>query len=465
DPLNRLLLRADIPWPSVVLVLAYNSYARQTGLPYSPATVQEALLRNAGVVRSLTELFHAKFDPAIEGQSETDVDERRLQLVERARRAVLLQLEAIDDLTSDQVLRTLYNLIESTVRTNFYARDPNREHHVVLKFDPQSIVRMPEPRPFREIFVFHPLISGLHLRGGPVARGGIRWSDRLIDFRTEVLGLMATQNLKNVLIVPRGAKGAFVLRNPPSDMGQRRQHADEMYKIFISGLLDVTDNLVNGKHITPKGVLRYDDLDHYLVVAADKGTAHLSDTANALAEARGFWLSDGFASGGSKGYDHKKEAITSRGAWACVRRHFREINMDPEKDTIRVVGIGDMSGDVFGNGMLRSQSMQLVAAFDHRHIFIDPNPDAARSFAARLKLFQTPRSSWEDYPKDVMSPGSGIYPRGAKSIRLSSEARQALAITATELSAPELVQAILRAPVDLLWNGGIFVWSAQTILG
>jgi glutamate dehydrogenase len=455
DPLNRLLLRADIPWPSVVLVLAYNSYARQTGLPYSPATVQEALLRNADVVRSLTELFHAKFDPSIEGQSDTEVDERRLQLVERARRSVLLQLEAVDDLTSDQVLRTLYNLIESTVRTNFYARDPNVDHHVVLKFDPQSIVRMPEPRPFREIFVFHPLIAGLHLRGGPVARGGIRWSDRLIDFRTEVLGLMATQNLKNVLIVPRGAKGAFVLRNPPSDMAQRRAHADEMYKIFIRGLLDVTDNLVNGKHVTPKGVLHYDELDHYLVVAADKGTAHLSDTANALAEARGFWLSDGFASGGSKGYDHKKEAITSRGAWACVMRHFREINMNAETDKVRVVGIGDMSGDVFGNGMLRSKSMQLVAAFDHRHIFIDPDPDPATSYAARLKLFQTPRSSWEDYPKEAMSQGAGIFPRGAKNIRLSEQARQALAITQTELSAPELVQAIIKAPVDLLWNGGI----------
>jgi glutamate dehydrogenase len=463
DPLNRLLLRADIPWPSVVLILAYNSYARQTGLPYSPATVQEALLRNADVVRGLTELFHAKFDPAIEGQSETEVDERRLQLVERARRAVLLQLEAVDDLTSDQVLRTLFNLIESTVRTNFYARDPNVDCHVALKFDPHAIVRMPEPRPFREIFVFHPRIAGLHLRGGPVARGGIRWSDRLIDFRTEVLGLMATQNLKNVLIVPRGAKGAFVLRNPPSDMAQRRQHADEMYKIFIRGLLDVTDNLVGGKHVTPKGVLRYDELDHYLVVAADKGTAHLSDTANLLAQERDFWLADGFASGGSKGYDHKKEAITSRGAWACVRRHFREIGMDPERDAIRVVGVGDMSGDVFGNGMLRSTSMQLVAAFDHRHIFIDPSPDPARSYAARRRLFETPRSSWEDYPKEAMSPGGGIFPRGAKSIHLSPEACEALGLTVAQMSAPDLVQAILRAPVDLLWNGGIGTYiKAQT---
>ena len=456
DPLNRLLLRADIPWPSVVLINAYASYARQIGLPYVQATVQEALLRHADIVRSLTELFRAKFDPEIEGQSGTEVDDKRLQLVERTRRALLVQLESVDDLTSDQILRTLYNLVEATMRTNFYARDTNKDYQLVLKFDPHVITRMPEPRPFREIYVFHPQIAGLHLRGGPVARGGIRWSDRLLDYRTEVLGLMATQNLKNVLIVPRGAKGAFVLRQPPSDMAAKRAHADEMYKIFIGGLLEVTDNLVDGKPVTPRNVLRYDDPDHYLVVAADKGTAHLSDTANGLAIRSNFWLGDAFASGGSKGYDHKKEAITSRGAWACVRRHFREMGLDPEKDKIKVVGIGDMSGDVFGNGLLRTQTAQLLAAFDHRNIFIDPNPDPAKSYAARLKLFETPRTSWEDYPKDAMSQGGGIFPRGAKSIKLSEAARQVLGITSPEpLSGPELVQAIMKSPVDLLWNGGI----------
>ena len=455
DPLNRLLLRADIPWPYVVLILAYQSYARQIGAAYAAATVQEALLRHADIVRSLTELFRIKFDPDIEGQSATEIDEKRLQLVERARRAVLVQLESVEDITSDQILRTLYNLVEATVRTNFYSRDLSKDAHLVLKFDPQIITRMPEPRPFREIYVYHPLIAGLHLRGGPVARGGIRWSDRLLDFRTEVLGLMATQNLKNVLIIPRGAKGAFVLRQPPTDLSARRQHADDMYKIFIRGLLDVTDNLIEGKPVTPRRVLRYDDSDHYLVVAADKGTAHLSDTANALAAERNFWLGDAFASGGSKGYDHKKEAITSRGAWECVRRHFREINMNPEVDKIRVVGIGDMSGDVFGNGMLRSKSMQLIAAFDHRNIFLDPNPDPQGSYAARVKLFETPRSSWEDYAKDAISSGGGVYPRGAKSIKLSPEIRAALNTQQTAISGPELVQIIMRAPVDLLWNGGI----------
>ena len=456
DALNRLLLRADIPWPSLVLVLAYHSYARQIGLPYGQATVQESLLRHADIVRSLTELFRAKFDPDVEGQSNVEVDDRRQQLVERTRRALLVLLDGVDDLTSDQVLRSIYNLIEATVRTNFYSRDANNDYHLVLKFDPQVITRMPDPRPHREIYVYHPQVAGLHLRGGPVARGGIRWSDRLLDFRTEVLGLMATQNLKNVLIVPRGAKGAFILRNPPGDMALRRAHADEMYKIFIRGLLDVTDNLVDGKPVTPKNVLCYEGHDHYLVVAADKGTAHLSDTANALAEERNFWLGDAFASGGSKGYDHKKEAITSRGAWACVRRHFREMNMDPEKDNIRVVGIGDMSGDVFGNGMLRSKSMAMVAAFDHRNIFVDPDPDPARSYEARLKLFNTPRSSWEDYPREALSEGAGIFPRSAKSIKLSTAARAVLGITSTDaMSGPEVVQAILKAPVDLLWNGGI----------
>ena len=455
EPLNRLLLRADISWPQVVLVQAYVAYMRQIGLPYGQATVQEALLVNANVVRSLTEMFRAKFDPDLEGCDPVVVEERRLQSIERTRRAVLLQLDAVDDLTSDQVLRTLYNLIDATLRTNFYARNLDADHHLVLKFDPQLVTRMPEPRPYREIYVYHPEVAGLHLRGGPVARGGIRWSDRLLDFRTEVLGLMATQNLKNVLIVPRGAKGAFILRNPPADMQARRQHADNMYKIFIGGLLDVTDNLVNNEPVTPKGVLAYDGHDHYLVVAADKGTAHLSDTANALAESRGFWLADGFASGGSHGYDHKKEAITSRGAWACVRRHFHEMSIDPERDPIRTVGVGDMSGDVFGNGMLRSKSLLLIAAFDHRHIFLDPKPEAQKSYAARKLLFDTPRSSWESYPKEAISMGGGVYPRSAKNIDLSPQVREALAITEDHLCGPDLVRAILKAPVDLLWNGGI----------
>lgn len=473
DPLNRLLLHADIPWTYVVLMSAYQHYARQLGLPYALSMVQDALLAHADIVRGLTEFFRAKFDPDLEGTSSTEVDDKRLALIDRSQRYVLSLLEAVEDLTSDEILRTFYNLIDATVRTNFYARAPMKQHHVVLKLDPSKIRRMPDPRPYREIYVHHPLVQGLHLRGGPVARGGLRWSDRKLDFRTEVLGLMATQNLKNVLIVPRGAKGAFVLTSPSLDMAERRKQSDVVYKIFVGGLLDVTDNLVDGpdghpKQVHPERVICHDPMDHYLVVAADKGTAHQSDNANGLAETRGFWLGDAFASGGSSGYDHKKEAITARGAWECVKRHFREINLHPETAKITVVGIGDMSGDVFGNGMLLSKSMQLVGAFDHRHIFVDPNPDPALSFEARLELFKTPRSSWNDYPRKALSPGGGIYPRGAKAIALSAEARKVLGIEHDEpLSGPELIKAILRAPVDLLWNGGIGTYikaSQQTHL-
>ncbi len=455
DSLNRLLLRADIGWNYVALIRAYLQYSRQIQFPYSAVTVEDVLLRHADIVRAITELFRVKFDPEIEGLAADEVCEKRTELIERSRRALLTLLEGVDDLTSDQVLRLFYELVEATVRTSFFARDAMKDHTIVLKLDPSKIARMPEPRPFREIYVHHPMVAGVHLRGGPIARGGIRWSDRLFDFRTEVLGLMATQNLKNVLIVPRGAKGGFVLRVAPAEFSEKRAMADEMYKLFIRGLLSVTDNLVEGRTVTPPRVLRYDDEDHYLVVAADKGTAHLSDTANAIATEHKFWLDDAFASGGSKGYDHKKEGITAKGAWECVKRHFREIGVDPEADPIRVAGVGDMSGDVFGNGMLRSKTMQLVAAFDHRSIFIDPEPDPEKSFLAREKMFALPRSSWGDYPREAMSKGGGIYPRGAKAIRLSAEAKELLGITGDTVSAPDLIKSILTMPVDLLWNGGI----------
>jgi len=462
QPLNRLLLRADIPWTYVSLLRAYHNYALQIGSPYTLGRVKDTLEENAGIVRGLVELFRAKFDPGIEGQSAYEVDEQRRDLVERARRALLTLLDDVNDLTSDQVLRTFHGLVEATVRTNFFARDPMRSPQVVLKFDPSRIPRMPMPLPYREIYVHHPRISGLHLRGGAIARGGIRWSDRRLDFRTEVLGLMATQNFKNVVIVPRGAKGGFVLRRPPTEASQRRAAADAMYRVFIEGLLSVTDNLVNGKIVHPGGVLRYEGPDHYLVVAADKGTAHLSDTANQVAEAQGFWLGDAFASGGSKGYDHKKEAITARGAWECVKRHFREMGIDPEKDKIRVCGIGDMSGDVFGNGMLLSRSMQLIAAFDHRHIFIDPDPDPATSYQARRKLFDSPGSSWQDYPEGALSAGGGVFSRNAKSIKLSAEVQRVLDITESTLSGHDFIRAILRMPIDLLWNGGIGTYVKAT---
>ncbi len=309
DQLNRLLLRADITYATTSLIRAYSHYAKQIGLAHGETAIRDILLRHPDVVKALSELFRAKFDPDFEGLSPTVVDDKRLEVLARARRSVDILLEGVSDLTSDQVLRTFANLIDATVRTNFYRRDEATEHHIVLKLIPEKITRMPDPRPFREILVHHPPVAGLHLRGGPIARGGIRWSDRRNDYRTEVLGLMATQNLKNVLIVPRGAKGAFILKDPPAGAAERRKAADELYKIFIGGLLDVTDNLVGNDKIAPPRVLCYDDKDHYLVVAADKGTAHLSDTANGIALERGFWLGDAFASGGSKGYDHKKEGI------------------------------------------------------------------------------------------------------------------------------------------------------------
>lgn len=455
DSFNRLLLRADIPWHYVSLIQALHSYARQLGSPYGRETVREALEANSEVVRALTQYFRIKFDPTIEGLAASSVCDKRRLLMERAERTLLAQIARVADLKSDGIIRTFYNLIQATLRTNFYNRDPYQTPEVVLKFDPSQIESIPEPRPYREIYVHHPKVSGLHLRGGPVARGGIRWSDRRLDYRTEVLGLMNTQNLKNVVIVPRGAKGAFIIRETFDSPAQQRSAAEAGYKIFIDGLLQVTDNLVGETVVAPLNTLRYDDNDHYLVVAADKGTAHLSDTANGIGEARNFWLGDAFASGGSNGYDHKVDGVTAKGAWECVRRHFREMGMDPERDAFRAIGIGDMSGDVFGNGMLRSDTMQLIAAFDHRHIFIDPNPDPKKSFEARLALFKTPRSNWLDYPKEVMSEGSGVWPRGAKSITLTPEAKRVLAIEEDELSGPELIQRILCAPTDLLWNGGI----------
>ncbi len=458
DAFNRLLIFADIPWPYVALLRTYQSYARQLGSPYGHAMVRDTLEKNGSVVRALIEIFRSRFDPRIEGLNPKEVCDKRRDLMERAEHTFEAVMEGVRDLAGDRVLRMFHNLIDATVRTNFYARDPMVKHQLVIKLDPAIITRIPEPRPYREIYVHHPMVAGLHLRGGEIARGGLRFSDRTLDFRTEVLGLMATQNLKNVLIIPRGAKGAFISRRRPSPGRSMKDIGTECYRHFVRGLLDVTDNVVDGEVITPPGVLRHDGPDPYLVVAADKGTAHLSDTANVIATERDFWLGDAFASGGSKGYDHKEDGITAKGAWQCVRRHFSEMRMDPEKDRIKVVGVGDMSGDVFGNGMLLSRSMQLCAAFDHRDIFIDPDPDPTKSWEARLALFEMKgHSSWQDYPKDIISQGGGVYSRGAKSIALTNEARELLGFGADviSLSGPELARAILCAEVDMLWNGGI----------
>ena len=355
------------------LIRAYFLYMRQLGSSYDSDATRDVLEKNSTIVQALTELFRVKFDPSIAGLSATEVCDKRRELIKRASQ----QVEKLIDAVSTSPVTSCFDsfTISSTppcVPTSTGVTQC-RGRQLVLKLDPNQIERAPEPRPYREIFVHHPYVSGLHLRGGPVARGGIRWSDRRTDFRAEVLGLMDTQNLKNVVIVPRGAKGAFIARRPIPAGEDPRPYGKEAYTYFINGLLEVTDNLVDGEIKTPEYVLRYDSLDHYLVVAADKGTATLSDTANSIAQERGFWLGDAFASGGSKGYDHKVDGITAKGAWECTKRHFKELDIDPESDEISIVGIGDMSGDVFGNGLLRSQSAKLLAAFDHRHIFLDPD--------------------------------------------------------------------------------------------
>ncbi len=361
-------------------------------------------------------------------------------------------------LDEDRILRSYLNLVQATLRTNFYqpGADGKPKSYVSFKLDPHKIPDLPLPRPKFEIFVYSPRVEGVHLRMGDVARGGLRWSDRREDFRTEVLGLMKAQNVKNTVIVPVGAKGGFFPKRLPSGPRDAIQaEGIACYQTFIRALLDVTDNIVNGRVVPPARVVRRDGDDPYLVVAADKGTATFSDIANALSIEYGFWLGDAFASGGSAGYDHKGMGITARGGWECVKRHFREIGVDIQSQEFTASGIGDMSGDVFGNGMLLSKHMRLQAAFNHQHIFLDPSPDAASSFAERQRLFDLPRSTWEDYDRKKISRGGGVYPRSVKSISLSPAAQSMLGLDAAAATPNEIIRAILRMPVDLLWNGGI----------
>lgn len=450
DRINRVLLPGRITWREVDVVRAYFQYSRQLGSQLTPEIVQKTLITHRAYVHDLFELFRARFDPdaALNGRGRAD---READLVKH----LTAYLDGVAGFEEDRILRTFLNLVQATIRTNLYREQPDGAHYVSFKLQCDRVTDMPSPRPMYEIYVHHARVEGVHLRAGKVARGGLRWSDRLDDYRSEVLGLMATQVLKNTVIVPTGAKGGFVLKTPPDDWSEARRQADELYQIFIRGLLDITDNVVDGAIVPPPRVLRYDDDDAYLVVAADKGTAHLSDTANALARRYGFWLDDAFASGGSVGYDHKEKGITARGAWVCARRHFLELGVDPERDVITAVGIGDMSGDVFGNGLLSSRTIALVGAFDHRHIFIDPNPDPATSFAERERLFAMPRSAWTDYNPALISRGGGVYERGAKSIHLSDEARARFGTELVEVSGEGLIRLILLADVDLLWNGGI----------
>ncbi|MGE9695324.1 NAD-glutamate dehydrogenase [Streptomyces sp. CH6] len=455
DGFNALVLGAGLTWRQAMVLRAYAKYLRQAGAKFSQDYMEDTLRTNIHTTRLLVSLFEARLSPERRSAG-TELTDGLLEELDGA-------LDSVASLDEDRILRSFLTVIKATLRTNYFQRkEASGEPHayVSMKFDPQAIPDLPAPRPAYEIWVYSPRVEGVHLRFGKVARGGLRWSDRREDFRTEILGLVKAQMVKNTVIVPVGAKGGFVAKQLPDPAQDRDAWMAEgvaAYKTFISALLDITDNLVGGKVVPPERVVRHDGDDTYLVVAADKGTATFSDIANGVAESYGFWLGDAFASGGSAGYDHKGMGITARGAWESVKRHFRELGHDTQTEDFRVVGVGDMSGDVFGNGMLLSEHIRLVAAFDHRHIFIDPEPDAATSYAERRRLFELPRSSWADYDTQLLSTGGGVFPRTAKSIPLNAHIRRALGIDdgVSKLTPAELMRAILRAPVDLLWNGGI----------
>jgi len=451
DSFNRLVLDAELNWREIMILRSYAKYFRQIGFTFSDQYIANILVANEKLTCLIIQLFHAKFDPLkapVFDQAKVDI----LAQIERA-------MEAVTSLDEDRIFNRYLDLIQATVRTNYYQVDENGNSKIQLslKFEPEKIPEMPLPLPKYEIFVYSPKVEGIHLRMSKVARGGLRWSDRREDYRTEVLGLMKAQQVKNALIVPAGAKGGFVLKELPQTISRDDffKAGVSGYQIFISGLLDITDNIVDGKIERPKNTAFYDDVDPYLVVAADKGTATFSDIANKIALDRGFWMGNAFASGGMSGYDHKKMAITARGAWVSAERHFQELGIDLNNAPITVVGIGDMSGDVFGNGMLLSPHMKLVAAFNNAHIFIDPTPDPAASFLERKRLFEMPRSTWQDYDVKTISKGGGIFSRDVKAIKLSEEIKTLLQVDNDKMLPSELIRAILKAPVDMIWNGGI----------
>ncbi|MEU5690400.1 NAD-glutamate dehydrogenase [Actinosynnema sp. NPDC020468] len=459
DGFNTLVLRAGLTWQQAAMLRAYAKYLRQAGTPYSQDYIEDAVLAHTEVARALVRLFETRFDPAAE-------DEHRATRTDHLVTEIAALIDDVTSLDADRILRSLLTLVQATLRTNYFVRDADGRPrpYLAVKLNPREIPDLPQPRPRFEIFVYSPRIEGVHLRFGPVARGGLRWSDRREDFRTEVLGLVKAQAVKNAVIVPVGAKGGFVVKKPPTPTGDPSLDREAFlaegiacYRQFISGLLDLTDNLNSGNVVPAPQVVRHDGDDSYLVVAADKGTASFSDIANEVSKSYGFWLGDAFASGGSVGYDHKAMGITAKGAWESVKRHFRELGVDTQSEEFTVVGVGDMSGDVFGNGMLLSEHIRLVAAFDHRHVFLDPNPDAAVGFRERKRLFELPRSSWDDYDRALIGEGGGVWPRTAKSIPVSEQVREALGLPegVAKLSPQELMKAILLAPVDLLWNGGI----------
>ncbi|MGL5930710.1 MAG: NAD-glutamate dehydrogenase [Dermatophilaceae bacterium] len=490
DGFNRLVLAARLTWRQVVVLRTVARYLRQTWSTYSQAYLEDALVTHPAIARDLVELWETRFHPERTGtepdearprprpdrqQADTDASDAvdavdavgagdgRAAAEQSVADRVIAALDDVASLDHDRIVRAFLGVIRAGLRTNFYqrGRDGAEHHpHVSLKLDPRAVPELPAPRPQFEIWVYSPQVEGVHLRFGPVARGGLRWSDRREDFRTEILGLVKAQLVKNAVIVPTGSKGGFVPKQLPDPAADRDAWLEEgraAYRTFISGLLDITDNRVSGAIVPPERVVRHDVDDPYLVVAADKGTATFSDIANDVARSYDFWLDDAFASGGSAGYDHKAMGITARGAWESVTRHFREMGVDTQREEFTVVGVGDMSGDVFGNGMLLSPYLRLVAAFDHRHVFVDPDPVAATSFAERRRLFELPRSSWDDYDRSLISPGGGVFPRSQKAIPVTPQMRDALGIPDEVSSMPpaELIHAVLLAPVDLLWNGGI----------
>ncbi len=450
DRFNSFVVEAELGWREAALLRAYCKYLLQTSLAFSQTYMREVLSRHTSLTHSFVALFHALFDPDLDSS-------RRSALTNRSRRSITDKLERVTTLDEDVILRAFLSVIEATLRTNYYqSLDGERKPYISFKLNATKIIELPQPRPKFEIFVYSPRFEGVHLRCGMIARGGLRWSDRREDFRTEVLGLMKAQQVKNTVIVPSGAKGGFVCKQlPDGDPDAVRSEAIECYRNFIRGLLDITDNVVAERIVTPKRVIRRDNDDPYLVVAADKGTAAFSDYANEISADYQFWLGDAFASGGSAGYDHKKMGITARGAWECVKRHFRELGTDTQQQPISVIGIGDMSGDVFGNGMLMSPHLRLIAAFDHRHIFIDPSPDTRISFNERKRLFRRSRSDWSDYNEKKLSRGGGVYSRQSKLIELDPAAQRLLDLDRPSATPPEIVRSILRIKADLLWNGGI----------
>lgn len=460
DGFNRLVLEANLTWQEIAMLRGYTKYLRQTGFTFSQNYIEQALIHNSEITKALVQLFVLRFDPSYQNGERSNAKDI-IAYIEEA-------LESVKSLDEDRIIRRLLELIQATIRTNYFQMDASgaTKSYISYKFDPAAISDLPLPRPKYEIFVYSPRVEAIHLRAGKVARGGLRWSDRREDFRTEVLGLMKAQQVKNTVIVPEGAKGGFVvkmLQSPEISRDDYMKEAIACYRIFIKGLLDITDNISEGAVVPPPDVVRYDEDDPYLVVAADKGTATFSDIANSIAQEYQFWLDDAFASGGSAGYDHKKMGITSRGVWVSVQRHFRELGINPDEDDFTVIGIGDMNGDVFGNGMLLSKHIKLVAAFNHLHIFLDPNPNAKISYEERKRLFNLPRSSWMDYNPELISSGGGVYERSAKSIKLSPEMKQLLNVKKDSMVPNEVIRALFKAQVDLIWNGGIgtFIKSSQ----